>query len=273
MLSETMDRFIELAHENKKAGLNTDINEQKKYAVISTPRCGSKMLCDLLARNELGWPSEWFNMRYIQQYLNKKNMNTLDMKVYLDDLITATASPNTKILGVNFHIDQYQAFLNKKIDLLNLGFDAVYYIKRRDIVRQAYSFAKAMNSELWSKDMEKRAGFTTTPEITITPEDFLRALNKIYNDRLYFENKIKTKTDRIFIYEDIIQDGLHTCITRIRQDLDLPDTETVYANPGLKKQSGHFDESQLETILAELGLEERTGEDTTSAETRERQTS
>ena len=160
------------------------------------------------------------------------------------------------------------------MDLLNLNFDAVYYIQRNRTVRQAYSFAKAMNSELWSDEMEQRAGYTSTPEIEVKPPDFLSALNKVYNDSVYFEEKLKDRVDRIFTYENILQDRLENCITQIKQDMGLADTDKIHAKPGRKKQSGGFDENQLEEILANLGLKEHAGEgeDTTSAKTRERET-
>ena len=41
----------------------------KKVAIVSTPRCGSSMFCDVLRNTDrVGDPKEWINKRYLSAY-------------------------------------------------------------------------------------------------------------------------------------------------------------------------------------------------------------
>ena len=96
---------------------------QKKVAIISTPRCGSSMFCDILRKTGvIGTPLEWVNMRYLGAYSKYFELNNIDMSQYLDFIYRKTTSPNG-IFAINFHIEQYVEMLKHKFNIFDLNFD------------------------------------------------------------------------------------------------------------------------------------------------------
>ncbi len=58
---------------------------RKKVALVSTPRCGSSMFCDILKRTEkVGDPREWINPRYVEAYGKYFGLNNIDLGQYLE---------------------------------------------------------------------------------------------------------------------------------------------------------------------------------------------
>jgi len=61
---------------------------RKRVAIISTPRCGSSMFCDVLRNTEyFGDPKEWINMRYVSAYAKLFDVKKIDINGYFDFLM------------------------------------------------------------------------------------------------------------------------------------------------------------------------------------------
>ena len=65
----------------------------KKVAIVSTPRCGSSMFCDVLRNTDrVGDPKEWINKRYLSAYSRYFGINIkdVDFSKYLDFIFRKT---------------------------------------------------------------------------------------------------------------------------------------------------------------------------------------
>ncbi len=215
------------------------------YAVISTPRVGSSMLCQHLeATNKLGWPVEWFNPLYIQAYLRAHGTSRFVFGEYMDLLLRGTMS-KTNIFGVNFHVNHYIYWKNEGLDLLKLNFDKIYWVERKDKVKQAYSLAKATKTDAWSKEAEQQQ--PKTEDLDISPPDVAGHLAYICKECAYFEEHLKPLVHRSFIYETFTQDSATEAVKDILNDFSLTYTDIKDFRP-MKKQANAQDEENIAHI-------------------------
>ncbi|WP_417450510.1 Stf0 family sulfotransferase [Kordiimonas sp.] len=190
-----------------------------KYAVISTPRCGSTMFCDKLHKTGvLGNPMEWFNLRYIKAYAKAKGIKRLAFEQYTRDVILRTASSNG-IFGVNIHVHQYATAKDNGVDLLDLiGVDKVYYIYRRDKLAQVYSYAKAIATDVWTSHVKP------TPERAekwrnVQDYQILNYLAQQAAWEAIYAEQLEARTASSFCYEDILRDGEDSSYRKILSDV------------------------------------------------------
>lgn len=114
------------------------------YVIFITGRCGSTLLTHLIRDTHLaGDPNEHFNINRV------KNFAPISLTAYLEDVIRQTSS---------------NGFFGVEIDWIHLGLlDPIldftgtfppektrfFYMTRRDIVSQAWSFASAKSTGIW----------------------------------------------------------------------------------------------------------------------------
>ena len=121
------------------------------YLVCALPRSGSSLLCDVLAGTELaGAPTEYFDRNQMEAFAREWEVSGTDR--YLEELFARKTSPNG-VFGLKAFIHQIEDVLGDR-DL-----DAVFpdlrlvYVRRRDHVRQAVSWARASQTGQWASDL------------------------------------------------------------------------------------------------------------------------
>ena len=244
-----------LVYAKARAVGNRSLDQYRKYVIFSTPRVGSSLLGKQLEQTgQLGKPEEWFSSDLISTFLSLTASKSMDIREYADWIIRGTASP-TNIFGVNIHIHQYHHLKNNGIDLLDLKFDKIYYLQRRDKVKQAYSWAKAFKTQCWNKAIEKEAGFPDGIPVEISPLEVAEFLTNICKDRKYYEDNIKQriKLDREFFYLDIIADDCHEAMNSILNDFGLPEARKKMKMQ-LSRQTNEIDAQRIIEIKQFFGL-------------------
>jgi LPS sulfotransferase NodH len=118
------------------------------FMVCAMPRSGSSLLCDVLAATELaGAPTEFFDPNQMHEFQRLWGATTFEQ--YVEALIAKKTSPNG-VFGLKAHYHQFDnAFRDRDVDALLPNLRLVY-IQRMDRVRQAVSFAIAMQTERWT---------------------------------------------------------------------------------------------------------------------------
>jgi len=217
---------------------------QKKVAIISTPRCGSSMFCDILRKTGvIGTPLEWVNMRYLGAYSKYFELNNIDMSQYLDFIYRKTTSPNG-IFAINFHIEQYVEMLKHKFNIFDLNFDKSYYLFRKEKINQAYSLAKASITDQWSFDTKS----TNELKSKIGREKILQALIQISrSEDYYYDKNMKSFIDKEYFYEDFSSLDTTSTFSEILCELEIPPSKTHWTT-SMKKQSKEEDWSELNTL-------------------------
>lgn len=221
------ERFIEL---DKRVDFPPE-NIQKKIAIISTPRCGSSLFCNVLkGTGLLGDPAEWLNMRYLKAYGQYTKNNNIDMNAYLEFVFRKTTSQNG-VFAVNFHVEQYIELMKFKFDTLSLGFDHVYFLSRREKLDQAYSLAKASLTDQWSADAK-----STHMVEEIERSSIFNALTHIVTSEDFYQKNLKQHTSREFYYEDFSDLDTPVSFVEVLNDTLTELPEDIVFQSSMRKQ-------------------------------------
>jgi LPS sulfotransferase NodH len=126
----------------------------RAYMVCAVPRSGSSLLCEGLCLTGLaGAPTEFFDRNLMARFCENWNARTLEE--YLDALLSRKTSPNG-IFGFKAHWPQFEAFFGDR-EVRELFPDLRFlYIYRRDRIRQAVSYSKAIKTGKWASHNEAR---------------------------------------------------------------------------------------------------------------------
>jgi LPS sulfotransferase NodH len=120
------------------------------YVILITGRCGSTLLTHLLADSGLcGNPDEFFNEERITELVEE--WGTRDFAAYFHAVVRSSVS-NRRF---GFEIDPFRfTQLREMVDFAKIfppRGTVFFWMTRRDIVRQGWSFAKAKKTGLWHR--------------------------------------------------------------------------------------------------------------------------
>lgn len=167
---------------------------KKKLLVLSTPRSGSTMFCDVLNRvGVFGECWEWFNFRYMAAYGQLKGQSNVDFNEYLNFIISRTTG-ETGVLAVNMHVEQYVQLKEKGLDAFQLGFDHVIYLYRKDKIAQALSLARARATDAWVAATEAR-------DVRFGVDEITSALQHLIKSEQIFRQHIQPRVAACYAYE------------------------------------------------------------------------
>ena len=120
------------------------------YAICSTPRSGSWLLCRQLINAGLGVPSEYFNITHAVPMCSRWRLDMRDTRAYVEALRARRTTPNgvwgTKILWAQFA--ERRNVL--KVEVLAKCLPILLY--REDIVPQAVSLHLSQLTGIWDFD-------------------------------------------------------------------------------------------------------------------------
>ncbi len=120
------------------------------YVIFITGRCGSTLLTRLLAKSGLcGNPDEFFNEERIVDLI--KEWGATDFPSYFHAVVAHSASNHR----FGFEIDPFRFQQLRELvaftDVFSPRGSAFFWMTRRDIVSQAWSYAKAKKTGLWHR--------------------------------------------------------------------------------------------------------------------------
>lgn len=120
----------------------------RSFGIFFTPRSGSSWLTDILSQTKLmGKPQEWFNPNFIPNISRAVNANSLDG--YIEMLRRKHKSGGFFSFEVTFY-QMRRVFGNNPSFLSWFPVtDPFFYLTREDIVLQAVSLAKAVNTSVF----------------------------------------------------------------------------------------------------------------------------
>ncbi len=244
MIQQSVDDFLSCLFQelNQREDYIIDSNTQK-IALISTPRSGSSLFCDLLQKsNQLGEPREWINLRYIAAYAKLTGTGEVNIRDYIDFIIQKTTTKNG-FFSINFHVSQYTELKNKGIDIFALNFDKIYYIYREDKLAQAYSLAKANLTDQWSSTnlVNSQSG-----DLTISNHQVIRSLLEIVSSEDYYHQHLENRCNMAFSYEDFSRLDGTEAFERLFYDLGID--FNLHPESILKRQSNEADKLNIEKL-------------------------
>lgn len=164
----------------------SDYGVSTPYVIFITGRCGSTLLSNLIKDTHLaGAPEEYFNVDNITRLNSVYQSKSL--LSYLRDIVESS-----KCRGrFGTEIDWWQLKLLDSI----LSFTAIFpplqtkffYLKRRDIVAQAYSFAAAKSTGIWHHYSCTPSIDLAKPSPSLTDQSIWREILLLLESEMKFE--------------------------------------------------------------------------------------
>lgn len=219
-----------------------------KLLILSTPRSGSSLFCDLLeSMAAVGSPLEWLNEEMIRAYGRVMNLAQVSLADYWRFVKEKATSPEG-VFSVTVDVRDFIRTLQHGIDPLAEGFAAVYFVHRRDKLAQAMSLAKAKISGQWH-DSQRPSRMITVDEIS--NGDILQALQDIAAQEDQYRAAFAGRVRREFCYEDF--STRPELVRTVCNDLGLPVRAVGVAAVTNGIQPTPADAERLQALRAYLG--------------------
>ena len=219
------------------------------YLVCSIPRSGSNLLCDLLsATGVAGAPTELFHPDYMRMLKQRWDVEVETPEQYVGQLLARKTSPNG-VFGAKAHWGQYQPFFEDTDPRHALPNMQAIFVTRRDQLRQAVSWVRALQTLRWQSIQSER------PErpAEFDPEHITRKLRRIGREEDAWEalfDRYGIEPHRV-VYEDLVADQSRV----VRGVLEFigvePPADLQGATPRLERQADALSEQWVERYLAE----------------------
>jgi LPS sulfotransferase NodH len=218
------------------------------YLVCSIPRSGSSLLCELLGSTGLaGAPAEFFHPDKMASLQRRWGVDELGD--YLRELLARKTSPNG-VFGIKAHWGQYQPLFGESDPRTLLPALRVVFITRRDRLRQAVSWVRALQTLKWVTDVGPRV---ERPEV-FDHDHITQKLGRIDREEEVWESlfdRHRIEPHRV-VYEDFVaaqaetvRAVLETLGVDAPADLQLPP-------PLLDRQADERSEEWVERYLSEV---------------------
>ena len=120
------------------------------YVIFITGRCGSTLLAYLIAESGLaGYPDEFFNEERIADLA--RELHTSDFPAYFRAVVRHSVTNRRFGFEIDpFRFQQLRELVSFR-DIFAPGRTVFFWMTRRDIVAQGWSFAKAKKTGLWHR--------------------------------------------------------------------------------------------------------------------------
>ena len=256
-----------------EVGQSAHVRPRKSYFICTTARSGSSLLCNVLsATGVAGNPDEYFGEND-QTAWGKKWGESSSYNDHLDRVFREATTPNG-VCGVKMFIadgynDEYLYDFTRKASALpryegrGLSvpemvadlFPSLHYIwlTRRNKVRQAVSFSKALQTTVW---MSYRRRETRKPQPAAYDfQHIRRQLHRLVLQEAQWQEYFNAAgvTPLTIVYEDFAQDYNQT-IRRVLDFLDLKLPEDFWLQkPYLVKQADEESERWVQRYYKESG--------------------
>lgn len=234
---------------------------QRRYAILSSPRSGSTLLGRMLfATKAAGDPLEYFsrNMLTVQrEKLRKPALSSLQLLRLMEPLHT---SPNG-VFGLKMHYQQFlSAYQTDFVDDTMRRFlraqHHLIWIRRKDRLRQAISYAIAIKSNVWSSERPAAA----TPPIPLDIPHLLECLRDVCLNDLAWEHVIEDLklTVHVVWYEDLVAQYEQTSRDALRY-LGLDEHVPKIPPPPIARQSSTRNDELYAALCDYLSCTPRPG--------------
>jgi LPS sulfotransferase NodH len=218
------------------------------YLVCSIPRSGSNLLCGLLwGTGVAGAPTELFHPDFMRMLERHWGVETT--AEYVQQLLARKTGPNG-VFGAKVHWGQYHPLFGATDPRQVLPNLELIYITRRDHVRQAVSWVRALQTLRWQSNHGERPGRS----IEYDPEHITRKLGRIGREEdawreLFDRHELEPHE---IVYEDLVEDQERTVRAALEHIGVDPPADLQVDAPRLERQSDAVSEQWVERYLAEV---------------------
>jgi trehalose 2-sulfotransferase len=217
------------------------------YLVCSIPRSGSSLLCGLLADTGLaGAPAEFFHPDKMDAL--KEHWGVEGLGDYLRELLARKTSPNG-VFGTKAHWAQYQPQFGECDPRTVFPGLRLVFITRRDRVRQAVSWVRALQTLKWDTEDNPPV---ERPEV-FDQEHITQKLGRIDREEQMWESLFARhgiEPQRV-VYEDFVDAQVAT-VRAVLEELGVDAPADLHLpSPVLDRQADERSDEWVERYLAE----------------------
>lgn len=238
---------------NSKFDIRCGARTSDVLLILSTPRSGSTVLCDLLYRNGVCLAHEYFQPYDYMPLLAKRwdciGDGFLDEATFVQKLLQLRTLSNGW-LGINLHGQHLEIFSRFETYFPSLRTHYVHLV-RRDTIAQAVSFEIAMQTGRWSSHFEALQEPKYDYHRILRRLEAIRAQNSAVIEFL----KAKSAAYQTVCYEDLLSAPEAT----LRALTCISPGQQLQADPGLKKQSTERNRRWMRRFALERQLKSRLG--------------
>ena len=225
------------------------------FVVCAVPRSGSSLLCELLCLTGLaGAPTEFFDPELMAKFREAWAVRTLDE--YVQALVAKKTTPNG-VFGFKAHYHQLaNAF--READMSAHFPDLRYiYITRDDRIRQAVSYAKAVQTGQWASEHAVTQG----REPVFKKDQIDRLLDRVRGQEERWEGLFERRGIRPLrlVYEELVESPDRT-VLRVLEFIGVePPQPFLLRRPTLSKQADQESEEWVRRYVESRGGLVKTG--------------
>ena len=175
---------------------------QCSYLICSVPRSGSNLMCELLSATGLaGAPTELFNPGFMP--VLKQHWGVETTEEYVDQLLARKTGPNG-VFGAKVGWGQYRTVFGDGDPRERLPNLHLLFMTRRDRLRQAVSWVRAIQSRRWQSIQRGRPDGA----VEFDPEHIARKLRRIARAEEAWRAMFERHGIEPFemVYEDLVAD-------------------------------------------------------------------
>jgi len=234
----------------------------RSFFVCATPQSGSSLLSEALEFTMIaGRPREYFEPAYEKDWCARLGVSA-DTQ-YVEKFLAAGTTPNG-VFGAKVHWHQFvhlraklrliQGGVASDLELLRRTFPDLKYVflTRRDRIRQAVSYDRAIRSGVWWSVSANAYPQTSVPPSAPAPLFAFEKIDDWVTRLTEFESNWRRYFKRIGVepfevaYEDLVENHEST-VHAILRYLDLPISEArSIAPPRLRKQADEVTEEWVQ---------------------------
>jgi len=239
----------------------------RSYLICATPRTGSYLLCDALSACGIaGRPTEYLSVGYQRHWSDKWGLR--DLPSYLRRVVETTTS-SSGVFGAKTHPWQFDHFVRQlsgrapvryadRPQILARWFPDLHYVwlKRRNKLRQAISYAKSLQTNVWwDADAPPAPYDEPRPEalrfdFELISQSVARLVEEEDMWRRYF--RAIGVSPLVIYYEDLVVDPLGALRSVIHTlELELP-SDYAMPEPRFRRQADGITERWERMYRAEL---------------------
>lgn len=185
--------------------------------LITTPRTGSTFISEVLNQSKnLGTVDEWFGPKQISAYCEFIGVGRDDFDIFEYIKFIVSRSSSNGWFSCKMHVNHYLYWKKRSIDLMELEWNHVFYIERRDKLKQAVSLARAAQTQSW-RSYDRPVGSDGS-----TPGNVLERLLWLYDLERVYRAELEKHVVHEFVYEDFSSQGFQETFEYIEELIDVP---------------------------------------------------
>jgi len=271
LADEVSEEWVRRYKERRRPTRRVAGETNRSYFISTTPRTGGFLLAEALQSTRVaGRPREYFDPLLEKQSVEGQSV-TSDSD-YLEMVIAAGTTPNG-VFGAKVLWHQFVHLMAKPrriegsrasgVELLRRRFPDLRYVflTRRDKIRQAASYDRAIRSGAWWSIRATANGNGQTPAREAVPPPFdFEQIDEWVTRLSQFETSWRRHFQRAGVvpfeiaYEDLVQ-GYESTVVAIVRYLELPISEDLrVAHPRLEKQADDVTEEWVDRYKTLKGL-------------------